>query len=312
MAARFYIETSDDPLRPIFWSSAFRTVTIGRSPGNLVRIHDEQASRRHAAITRRFGRYFLRDLKSLNGVMVDGHIVTHAELQDNSRIRIGATVIRFNVDPESPPTFEEWLPSLPTQHVSLFCAASIALGVLGFWSLLFAIAAILLGGLAALNVKLRPGLHGFWTGVAGASLGGAAFAFHFVAGSIAPAIGVLDQAALGRQCRARLAAIYTATERYRAENGSRPPTLAELYPKYTGDPSIFCCPAAEAVHGKRSAAAAYQYRPTASSQLWASPWIVRDASPDFHRDAGYILFADGQVRGLNRREFAQSLRESGP
>jgi len=312
MAARFFIETSDDPARPIVWSSAFRTVTIGRNPGNLVRINDEQASRKHASITRRLGRYILRDLDSLNGVMVDGILTKRAELHDNSLIRIGATNIRFSVDPEAPATLEGWLPALPAQHVSLFCAASVALGVLGFWSLLFAAAAMLLGGLAALNVKLRPGLRGGWAGVAGASLGCAAFAFHFVAGSVAPAIGVLDQVSLGRQCRDRLAAIYAATERYRIENGSRPAILSELYPKYTSDPSLFCCPAAEAVHGKRAAAAAYHYRPAAAAQLWASPWIARDASPDFHRDAGYVLYADGVVRGLNRRDFSQSLREAAP
>lgn len=73
--------------------------TLGRAATCQIIIDSDFASRRHAQIIRRDDSYWLRDLNSKNGVLVNNEPVT-AELllSDGTEIRIGETVFRF-VDP---------------------------------------------------------------------------------------------------------------------------------------------------------------------------------------------------------------------
>jgi hypothetical protein len=73
--------------------------TLGRAATCQVVIDNDFASRRHAQIIRRDELYWLRDLDSKNGTLLDNEPVTaETPLADGAEIRIGAVILRF-VDP---------------------------------------------------------------------------------------------------------------------------------------------------------------------------------------------------------------------
>lgn len=73
--------------------------TLGRAISCQVVIDHDFASRRHAQIFRRDELYWLRDLGSKNGTLLDNEpVTTEAPLADGAEIRIGPVVLRF-VDP---------------------------------------------------------------------------------------------------------------------------------------------------------------------------------------------------------------------
>ncbi|GIK40649.1 MAG: hypothetical protein BroJett011_44820 [Chloroflexota bacterium] len=73
--------------------------TLGRAASCQVVIDNDFASRRHAQIIRRDELYWLRDLDSKNGTLLDNEPVTaETPLADGAEIRIGAVVLHF-VDP---------------------------------------------------------------------------------------------------------------------------------------------------------------------------------------------------------------------
>jgi hypothetical protein len=74
---------------------AKETVTIGRLAGCDVLVADRGASRRHAQIRYRDGRYTLTDLGSTNGTHLNGQTIQSRELADGDRITIGATTLEF-------------------------------------------------------------------------------------------------------------------------------------------------------------------------------------------------------------------------
>lgn len=75
--------------------------TIGRGPGNDVRVEDAKVSRRHAVLRREAdGAYVLTDLGSMNGTYLNGRRVLVPErLRDGDRIQVGAeTIVYSNPD----------------------------------------------------------------------------------------------------------------------------------------------------------------------------------------------------------------------
>ncbi len=73
--------------------------TLGRAATCQVVIDNDFASRRHAQIIRRDELFWLRDLDSKNGTLLDNEPVTaETPLADGAEIRIGAVILRF-VDP---------------------------------------------------------------------------------------------------------------------------------------------------------------------------------------------------------------------
>lgn len=90
--------------------------SVGRQSGNQIIVPDKQASRRHAVIVREDGAYWIADLGSPNGTLVNGQPLKgrHA-LEDGDEIMIGATHYRF-VAPEGAPlstSRERTAPKLP-------------------------------------------------------------------------------------------------------------------------------------------------------------------------------------------------------
>ncbi len=74
-------------------------ITLGRAPTCQVVIDSDFASRRHAQIVRREQSYWLRDLGSKNGTLLNGEpVTTELPLADGADIAIGQAHFRF-VDP---------------------------------------------------------------------------------------------------------------------------------------------------------------------------------------------------------------------
>lgn len=70
--------------------------TLGRDPDNTVVIGDRFTSGRHARIFHREGRYWLEDLGSKNGTLLNGHRVAAARgLLSGDRITVGSCTFRF-------------------------------------------------------------------------------------------------------------------------------------------------------------------------------------------------------------------------
>jgi predicted component of type VI protein secretion system len=63
---------------------------LGRSPGCELVFCDDTVSRRHGRLELRDGRWFLVDLDSSNGTIVNGRRVRDAEVRAGDRIRLGA------------------------------------------------------------------------------------------------------------------------------------------------------------------------------------------------------------------------------
>lgn len=77
-------------------------VTIGRGEDTDVMIDESSASRRHAQIEERGGKYFLRDLGSTNGTYFDGLLHGSEKcLSDGDRFQIGKTCFVFRAPPTS-------------------------------------------------------------------------------------------------------------------------------------------------------------------------------------------------------------------
>jgi sigma-54 dependent transcriptional regulator, acetoin dehydrogenase operon transcriptional activator AcoR len=68
---------------------------IGRDAEADICVPVSAVSRRHAELFAERGRFFVRDLGSTNGVIVDGQRVEEAELETNSELRIGDAIFKF-------------------------------------------------------------------------------------------------------------------------------------------------------------------------------------------------------------------------
>jgi hypothetical protein len=69
---------------------------LGRSKECDVRISDPNVSRRHAEVRQEGSTYWVVDLDSTNGVLVNGQRQKRAKLDDGDRITLGSTDLVFN------------------------------------------------------------------------------------------------------------------------------------------------------------------------------------------------------------------------
>jgi len=77
------------------WDLGSFLIAIGRRPDNNIVLDDKFVSGRHAVVGFEHGRYYVEDLKSSNGTLLNGKPVQRATLGDGDVIRIGALEIRF-------------------------------------------------------------------------------------------------------------------------------------------------------------------------------------------------------------------------
>ncbi|CAK0760913.1 hypothetical protein CCP3SC1AL1_280007 [Gammaproteobacteria bacterium] len=71
------------------------STTIGRGADNDVRIDNTLASTHHARIIQKSGQYFLEDLNSTNGTIINSEKIKTRDLKDGDVIFIGKHELRF-------------------------------------------------------------------------------------------------------------------------------------------------------------------------------------------------------------------------
>ncbi len=64
-------------------------IMIGRAPANHIVIDHLTVSAQHAVLLRVGASYWLKDLNSTNGTLINGVLATDAELNDGDKIRFG-------------------------------------------------------------------------------------------------------------------------------------------------------------------------------------------------------------------------------
>jgi Nif-specific regulatory protein len=100
MRARLTIEDGDPAVMDL---EPGQTVTLGRSRSNEIVLHDEHASRQHARVQFKQGRWILADLDSRNGTHLNGEPVTREmPLTNGSTIQIGGALVHFTLASEVP------------------------------------------------------------------------------------------------------------------------------------------------------------------------------------------------------------------
>ena len=83
------------PFQGTTCSLASGEVSVGRDPSNQLWVSDPALSRQHCLLTRNGDRYFIRDLGSLNGTVVNGMAVEELQLHHGDQIAIGTSVLKF-------------------------------------------------------------------------------------------------------------------------------------------------------------------------------------------------------------------------
>ncbi len=78
---------------PGLYELSEKAITIGRSPEADIVIKDERASRIHCGVRFLDGKYYIKDLKSKNGTLLNNHRLDMEELNPGDRIQVGSTVI---------------------------------------------------------------------------------------------------------------------------------------------------------------------------------------------------------------------------
>ncbi len=78
------------------WPLGQTSLSIGRRPDNHIVLPDTFASGRHAMIGYVNGRYFVEDLKSSNGTILNGQRISRAPLKNGDVIYIGAQRLEFH------------------------------------------------------------------------------------------------------------------------------------------------------------------------------------------------------------------------
>ena len=73
-------------------------VNMGRREQNEIPLEDRNSSRLHAYVQWEDNRHVLYDAKSLNGTFVNGHRIMRQVLEPDDLVRIGHTVLRYEVE----------------------------------------------------------------------------------------------------------------------------------------------------------------------------------------------------------------------
>ena len=75
-----------------------QAILVGRADDSTLVLTDDFASSRHARLTNRGGQWYVEDLGSTNGTLVNGRRVGRQELADGDVIRIGHSVLVYRQD----------------------------------------------------------------------------------------------------------------------------------------------------------------------------------------------------------------------
>src|SRR5262245_1814255 len=82
-------------------------LVVGRDPAAALSLPDPGVSWHHALVEDRGGTWSVVDLKSTNGVLVNGEKAVEADLAHGDKIRFGTTLVRFEVQDEADKAYSE-------------------------------------------------------------------------------------------------------------------------------------------------------------------------------------------------------------
>lgn len=83
---------------PEHWVLASDHMSIGRLPACDIHVDDQNASRQHAEIVRRDDGWWLVDLDSTNGTLVNGTLIKERRLAPGDRIQIGSSHLEYGTE----------------------------------------------------------------------------------------------------------------------------------------------------------------------------------------------------------------------
>jgi pSer/pThr/pTyr-binding forkhead associated (FHA) protein len=93
--AELMIESGPDTGQSFRMSST--SARVGRSPDNDLILRDPATSGHHARLERRGSQFFIVDLGSTNGTLVNGEPVQEKELKHGDRVTIGQNAVKFSI-----------------------------------------------------------------------------------------------------------------------------------------------------------------------------------------------------------------------
>lgn len=91
---RHHLVVVDGPDQGAWITATAELQTVGRAPGNDLRLHDPEVSGRHCAIVVEGGALRIDDLGSTNGTLVGGAAVDTARVAVGELVRVGLTTLR--------------------------------------------------------------------------------------------------------------------------------------------------------------------------------------------------------------------------
>lgn len=94
-ATEIYLTVLNGPETGVAYRLLGQQVSLGRDADNDVVIHDNRSSRRHARLELRGSDYWIVDLGSQNGVLLNGQVTRQAALKSGDILRFGDTDYRF-------------------------------------------------------------------------------------------------------------------------------------------------------------------------------------------------------------------------
>ena len=74
-----------------------KALRLGRSPDNDIILRDPATSGHHARVERRGDQFWIVDLGSTNGTLVNGEPIQEKELSNGDRITIGQNAVNFSL-----------------------------------------------------------------------------------------------------------------------------------------------------------------------------------------------------------------------
>ncbi len=93
---RYCLKVEAGPVAPATYDLTQSLTILGRGEQLAdLDIGDDSASRRHACIEFKEGGFWLVDMGSMNGTILNGKMVSKERLADGDEIQIGTAVIRF-------------------------------------------------------------------------------------------------------------------------------------------------------------------------------------------------------------------------
>jgi hypothetical protein len=113
------IQVIEGPMIGAQFEMEKEVVFVGRSPANDINIRDEGVSRKHLKIFSVESCYFVEDLKTKNGTMINGETIDAGFarlITESDRIQLGSTVIRLDgIGVNKPPITVEEIEAHPPE-----------------------------------------------------------------------------------------------------------------------------------------------------------------------------------------------------